>query len=85
MLETCRTSLKIPLFYAYIIAFEARAQAGLQDCDVNFENSLCKFGSNYIRSNRSRILERYTQNVGNISKIMGRDATVIFLIEPDFW
>jgi hypothetical protein len=41
MIKQCISKNKIPLFYSYIIAFEARAKAGLQDCDVAGSNNLC--------------------------------------------
>ena len=37
MIKKCNQLGKIPLFYAYIIAFEARAKKGIQDCDVNID------------------------------------------------
>ena len=41
MIKQCIAKNKTPLFYSYIIAFEARAKAGLQDCDVSGSNNLC--------------------------------------------
>ena len=40
MIKKCNQLGKIPLFYAYIIAFEARAKKGIQDCDVNIDWSI---------------------------------------------
>ena len=72
------------VFYAYVIAFEARNAWGLQDCDMGTPN-LCEKGSKYIRQQRIRILERYDHHTSNIARIMGGNAFVVFLMEPDFW
>ena len=41
---------KIPLFYAYIIAFEGRIKKGLEDCNKpGAPDTLCKGGSQFIR------------------------------------
>lgn len=72
------------VFYAYVIAFEARNTWGLQDCDVG-SPSLCERGCNFIRQNRDRILERYDHHSSNIARIIGRDSFAVFLLEPDFW
>jgi hypothetical protein len=34
MIDACKQYNKVPVFYAYIIAFEARHQIGLDDCNV---------------------------------------------------
>jgi len=39
-----------------IIAFEARRDWGLQDCDVSSSNSLCTNGANYIRNKRQHLV-----------------------------
>jgi hypothetical protein len=84
MLKIAKSLNKIPLFYGYVIAHEARNLEGLRDCDDGTPN-LCDYGAQYIRKNRARILERYNHHSFNIANIMGKTSTVIFLIEPDFW
>lgn len=84
MLTKTKSLNKIPVFYAYVIAFEARNLLGLQDCDVGTP-SLCQQGSQFIRDYRARIIERYNNHSSNIAKILGSTYTTIFLIEPDFW
>jgi hypothetical protein len=75
---------KIPAFYAYIIAFQARADWGLQDCDVNLSYSLCNKGANYIRQNRAKLIERYTHQATSIANALGdRNREVLFFMEPD--
>ena len=84
MLGLCASNNKIPVFYAYVIAFEARAMWQLQDCDVPGTN-LCQRGSEFIRLNRQYLVNKYSENAGNISATYGKDKVVVFLIEPDFW
>lgn len=86
MLEACTNYSKIPVFYAYVIAFEARSKWNLQDCDASWNaQSLCQRGSEFIRQYRQYLVDRYSQNAGNISATYGREKVVVFLIEPDFW
>lgn len=84
MLQTTKSLNKIPVFYGYVIAFEARNLQGLQDCNVGTP-SLCQYGSQFIKNNRARIIERYNNHTYNIAQILGSTYTTIFLIEPDFW
>ncbi len=84
MLQTTKSLNKIPVFYGYVIAFEARNLQGLQDCNVGTP-SLCQYGSQFIRDNRARILERYNNQSYNIAQYLGTNYTTVFLIEPDFW
>ena len=84
MLIKTKSLNKIAVFYAYIIAFEGRNLAGLQDCDVGTP-SLCQYGAQFIKNNRARILERYNNHTANIASYLGSTYTCIFLIEPDFW
>ena len=73
---------KTPVFYAYMIAFEARVAWGLQDCNVGYP-SLCERGANYIRQNRDRILERYSHHSAAIAGILGKESFSVWLIEAD--
>jgi len=41
MIKHCKQKSKLPVFYSYIIAFEARTKQGLKDCDVDPNYSLC--------------------------------------------
>ena len=49
MLNKAKALGKTPLFYGYVIAFEARAKSKIQDCDVDPNWNLCKEGANFIR------------------------------------
>ena len=84
MLKLAVSLKKIPVFYGYVIAFEARNILGLQDCNVGTPN-LCQQGSQFIRDNTARILERYDYHSANIASYIGTNGFCIFLIEPDFW
>jgi hypothetical protein len=85
MLRKAKSMGKTPVFYAYVIAFEARAKLGIQDCDVNPGYSLCNKGANFIRQNADMLVQRYAHHASKIAEIMGRDATVVFKMEPDLW
>ena len=84
MLKKMKSINKIPVFYGYVIAFEARTAWGLKDCNMGYPN-LCQRGCKYIRENRDRIIERYDHHSQNIARIMGRDNFNVWLLEPDFW
>ena len=83
MLETCVKLKKMPVFYSYIIAFEARNMWGLKDCDVG-KPSLCDRGSEFIRKNRDYLVSRYKYQAQNIAQYLGKDGKAVFEIEPDF-
>jgi hypothetical protein len=86
MIKATKKAGKIPLFYAYVIAFEGRFRKGLQDCDVSGSNNLCTDGSNFIRDNRALLVSRYRHQATQIANALGdRNAQAIFVIEPDFW
>ena len=66
MIDICKKSSKIPVFYAYIIAFQARKDKGLQDCNIDPDKNLCFLGADYIRNNRQLLVERYTHQASKI-------------------
>jgi hypothetical protein len=73
-------------FLRYIIAFEARAKFGFQDCDVHPTNNLCHKGAKFIKDNRALLVSRYTHQATEIAKALGdKNAACVFVIEPDFW
>ena len=84
MLNACNQYKKMPVYYGYTIAFMARAEWGLQDCDVGSPN-LCQKGADYIRANRANILAKYRQIALETAKIIGTNTPMVWLIEPDFW
>ena len=86
MIKATKKVGKIPLFYAYIVAFEARFRKNLQDCDVSGSNNLCTDGSNFIRANRDLLVSRYAHHAKAIAAALGdKNAVNIWVMEPDFW
>ncbi|CAF0944901.1 unnamed protein product [Brachionus calyciflorus] len=86
MINKCKQYKKLPVYYAYVIAFEARAKFGFQDCDVHPTNNLCHGGANFIRQNRALLVSRYAHWASETAKALGdRNAPIVWLIEPDFW
>lgn len=86
MLKKCKQYDKIPVLYAYVIAFEARSKQGLQDCDVVlYDENLCTNGSCFIREYRDHLVRVYESHAREVSTYLGRYSKAVFLIEPDFW
>ncbi|NLW92305.1 MAG: hypothetical protein GXY34_11990 [Syntrophomonadaceae bacterium] len=81
--ELCRDNNKVPVNHTYIIAFAARRDRGLQDCNVDQNNNLCKGGAKYIRENRTKILNIYGNFAKGVNNIMGSRPSV-WLMEADF-
>jgi len=80
MIKATKKAGKIPLFYAYIIAFEARYRKNLQDCDVSPNNNLCTDGSNFIRDNRVLLVSRYSHHAKAIATALGdKNAPTIWV------
>ncbi|MBW8888516.1 MAG: hypothetical protein JF616_12235 [Fibrobacteres bacterium] len=74
---------KTPVFYSYFIAYTARHDAGLQDCNVGTPD-LCHKGANFIRQQKSRILSQITKYASEAAKIVGSDP-IVWLMEPDYY
>jgi hypothetical protein len=81
--EVCRNNNKVPVNHTYIIAFAARRDMGLQDCNVDENNNLCRRGAKYIRQNRAKILNIYADFARGVNNIMGNKPSV-WLMEADF-
>ena len=87
MLRAAKAAQKVPVFYAYVIAFETKARSlpkRILDCDQG-SPTLCELGADFIRNNRALLVSRYAHQAASIAKIIGRDGKCIFLMEPDFW
>lgn len=74
----------VPYVYMYLVAGLARAELGLQDCNVGTPN-LCQNGANYLRQNRTFITQRYRDVAGQIASEWGSQAPILIHIEPDFF
>lgn len=88
MLKACKPGGKLagrtPVYYSYILAFTARKDLGLKDCNVGSPN-LCQKGANYIRGNKARILSQYAKYVSETAKAWGTQEPVIWMMEPDYY
>lgn len=88
MLKAClpggKLDGKTPVFYSYIIAFTARRDLGLQDCNVGTPN-LCQQGAQYIRTQWGRITGQYDKYASATAKIWGTSKPIIWLMEPDYY
>jgi hypothetical protein len=71
MVKKCKKLNKIPVFYAYMIPFEARARFKFQDCDVDPWNNVCVKGANFIRQNRNILVGRYSHYAQQIASFLG--------------
>jgi hypothetical protein len=81
--KACKTLGKTPVVVAYIIAFAAKRDLKIDDCNVS-QNNLCKKGAGYIRNNRTKILNIYSAYAKGIASTYGTDKPVIWCMEPDY-
>lgn len=88
MLKACKPGGKLagktPVFYSYIIAFTARRDLNLKDCDVGTPN-LCQQGANYIRQRKSRIVAQYEKYASETAKAWGTQDRILWMMEPDYY
>lgn len=75
----------VPAMVSYIIAFTARRDQGLQDCNVSGNTNLCKYGATYIRAHRDRILNQYAVYAKGFANTCGTTKPLLWLMEPDFY
>ncbi len=74
----------IPTYIAYFTAFRANTDAGLGDCNLDFDgNNLCTGGAQFIRSNRARLISIYASYARG-SYAIHPNGPVLWIIEPDF-
>jgi hypothetical protein len=72
----------IPVYYAYIIAFQGH-NAGLGDCNLDNSGNLCTDGAQLIRDKRATILQIYA-NYAKMTYQVWPTKPLLWLIEPDF-
>lgn len=88
MLKACKPGGKLagmtPVYYSYIIAFTARRDLGLQDCNVGSPN-LCQKGANFIRQKKDRILSQYAKYASETAKAWGTTDPIVWMMEPDYF
>ncbi len=80
---TCKNNSKTPVVIAYIIAFTARRDLGLKDCNVGTPN-LCQSGADYIRQHKPRILSQYVKYAQGAAQSFGTAVPMIWCMEPDY-
>jgi hypothetical protein len=82
--QTCKSNNKTPVIVSYILAFTARRDWSLQDCNVDQNNNLCKRGADYIRQQKPRIMSQYSKYARGASGSFGNDKWMVWCMEPDF-
>ena len=81
---SCKTNNKTPVIISYVIAFTARRDSGLQDCNVGAAKTLCNGGAQYIRLNMPRILAQYAKYATGAEQSFGSANKMIWCMEPDY-
>ena len=73
MLKACKPGGKLagktPVYYSYIIAFTARTDLQLKDCNVGSPN-LCEQGANFMRQKKTRIMAQYETYASETARIL---------------
>jgi hypothetical protein len=76
---------KVPALVSYIIAFTARRDENLQDCNVSGSNNLCNHGATYIRAHlEDRIIPQYRKYAQGFRNACG-SRPMIWMMEPDYY
>jgi hypothetical protein len=75
----------VPAMVAYVIAFTARRDQGLQDCNVSGTTNLCKYGATYLRGHKDRILAQYAMYAKGFAGACGTTKPLIWMMEPDYY
>jgi hypothetical protein len=77
---------KVPALVSYIIAFTARRDESLQDCNVANQNTLCNHGATYIRQHlEDRIIPQYRKYAQGFASACGTTRPMIWMMEPDYY
>lgn len=75
-----------PAVVAYVIAFAARRDQGLQDCNVSGSTNLCKYGATYLRAHlEDRVLPIYETYAKGFASSCGTTMPILWLMEPDYY
>ena len=76
---------KVPALVSYIIAFTARRDENLQDCNVSSGPNLCNSGATYIRAHlNDRIIPQYVKYAQGFASACG-SRPMIWMMEPDYY
>ena len=80
---------RTPMVIDYLIAFTARANADLQDCDVadseGRSTSLCTHGTQFIRENKQLLLDKHRRLAKQIANAWGTSEPILWMTEPDYF
>jgi hypothetical protein len=93
MLNACKTggvlAGRTPMMIGYVIAFTARADLNLQDCDIaqqqGLSTSLCTHGTKYIREHKQRLLDKHRRLAAQIALVWGKTEPIMWMTEPDYF
>jgi hypothetical protein len=76
----------VPAIVAYVIAFNARRDEGLEDCNVSGNTNLCRYGATYMRNHlEDRIIPNYRTYAQGFADCYGTTKPIIFMMEPDYY
>ncbi len=75
---------KVPVIVAYVSAFYAKREQGLNDCNVGMPD-LCTYGAKIIKDNRATITNIYRNYAQGYANCFGTDRPIVFEMEPDFY
>jgi hypothetical protein len=76
----------VPVIVSYVIAFTARRDENLQDCNVSNSNNLCNYGATYIRAHtEDRIVPVYRAYAQGFANCWGTTRPIVFEMEPDYY
>lgn len=75
----------VPAVVGYVIAFKARRDRGLQDCNVSGSTNLCRYGATFIRENRAAILDVYRSYAQGFARCLGTTRPILWFMEPDYY
>jgi hypothetical protein len=76
----------VPAIVSYVIAFNARRYDGLEDCNVDGNTNLCRYGATYIRNHlEDRIIPSYRTYAQGFANCYGTTKPIIFMMEPDYY
>lgn len=76
----------VPAIVSYVIAFNARRDEGLEDCNVDDNTNLCRYGATYLRNHlEDRIIPNYRTYAQGFANCYGTTRPIIFMMEPDYY
>lgn len=84
-LERIKQRGKIPYMYFYIAAGMAKTADHLDDCNVvSFDQSLCKWGGDYISKHVGEVVAAHGHAARAVEKVMN-GSPILVHVEPDWY